>query len=67
MSLVAHLHWSACLDKSKVLEWLRKQKQQAHYSAEREVKYGGNKQYVDEKIAEVSLITDIIEMVEEGA
>lgn len=55
------------MDKSKVLEWLRKQKQQAHYSAEREVKYGGNKQYVDEKIAEVSLITDIIEMVEEGA
>lgn len=50
--------------KRDMLEWLAAQKRQSQYQAEREAKYGGNRQYVDKKIAEVKMIDRIEEIVE---
>ena len=50
--------------KREMLEWLAAQKRQAQYQAEHEAKYGGNRQYMDKKIAEVKMIARIEEIVE---
>lgn len=51
--------------KKEAIKWLESQKTQAHYAAKRETDYGGNRQYIDNKIAEVKLIVEIIEKVSE--
>jgi hypothetical protein len=51
--------------KREAIKWLEAQKGQAQYAAQREVKYGGNRAYTEQKVEEVKLIVEIIEKVSE--